>query len=49
MTESELSRGRYVLLGIVSFGPRLCGLSNFPGVYTQVSSYIEWILQNIEK
>jgi secreted trypsin-like serine protease len=47
MTDADLSGGRYVLLGIVSFGPRSCGLANFPGVYTQVSSYIEWILQNI--
>lgn len=39
---------RYVLYGLVSFGPRRCGLSNFPSVYTRVSSYIEWIVKNME-
>lgn len=38
---------RYTLLGLVSFGPRTCGVSNFPGVYTRLSAYILWILDNI--
>lgn len=38
---------RYTLLGLVSFGPRSCGVSNFPGVYTRVSAYIPWILSNL--
>lgn len=36
---------RYTLVGLVSFGPRMCGVSSFPGVYTRVSSYIDWILK----
>ncbi|CRK90450.1 CLUMA_CG004144, isoform A [Clunio marinus] len=48
MNEAELNNDKFVILGLVSFGPRLCGLSNFPGVYTRVSSYVEWILRNIE-
>lgn len=47
MTDSNSSE-RYVLYGLVSFGPRRCGLSNFPSVYTRVSSYMEWIIKNIE-
>uniref|UniRef100_A0A1I8MKT9 CLIP domain-containing serine protease n=1 Tax=Musca domestica TaxID=7370 RepID=A0A1I8MKT9_MUSDO len=40
--------GRYTLLGIVAFGPKTnCGQSNLPGVYMRVSSYVEWIQQNI--
>lgn len=31
MNEAELGNDRFVLLGLVSFGPRMCGLSNFPG------------------
>merc|ERR1712228_564591 len=35
------------LKGIVSFGKRKCG-TGFPGVYTDVSYYIEWIKQNLK-
>jgi secreted trypsin-like serine protease len=37
----------YVLLGAVSFGPSKCGTVGVPGVYTKVSSYLEWISENI--
>lgn len=37
---------RFIQHGIVSYGPRLCG-SDFPGVYTDVSKYMKWILDNI--
>lgn len=39
---------RFTLIGLVSFGPRTCGVSNFPGVYTRISSYASWIMDNIE-
>lgn len=48
MSEGDLGNDRYILYGLVSFGPRTCGLSNFPGVYTRVSSYMEFILRNID-
>uniref|UniRef100_A0A182TN45 Peptidase S1 domain-containing protein n=1 Tax=Anopheles melas TaxID=34690 RepID=A0A182TN45_9DIPT len=47
MNEAISTRDRFVLLGLVSFGPRTCGVSNFPGVYTRISAYIDWILANV--
>jgi len=39
--------GRYTLIGIVAFGPTLCGVTTVPGVYTLVSSFSDWILRSI--
>ena len=37
------------LVGIVSFGPSICGTKNVPGVYSKVSHYIDWIKETVEK
>lgn len=41
------ANGRHTLLGIVAFGPTLCGVSTIPGVYTAVNSYTNWIYDSI--
>ena len=38
---------RSFLIGVVSFGPRLCGTKGVPGVYTRVNSYLGWILDTV--
>merc|ERR1711976_973318 len=41
-----VKNGKYYQHGIVSYGPEKCGVS-FPGVYTQISNYIDWIEETI--
>ncbi|CAK1583442.1 unnamed protein product [Parnassius mnemosyne] len=38
---------KFIQHGIVSYGPSQCG-SHFPGVYTNVSSFMKWILDTIK-
>lgn len=40
------SRTRYYLVGIVSFGVG-CADQAYPGVYTRVSAFMEWIVNNM--
>lgn len=37
---------QFYIEGIVSFGAR-CGLGGWPGVYTRVNRYLDWIQSNI--
>lgn len=39
---------RYVLHGLLSFGPNKCHL-NFPDVYTNIGTYLAWILDHIQE
>jgi len=38
---------RYYLLGVVSFGVKRCGATTMPGVYTRISDYMNWLMDNM--
>ncbi|KAF7399194.1 hypothetical protein HZH68_007786 [Vespula germanica] len=38
---------KYYVIGVVSFGVQDCGATTTPGVYTKISHYVTWILDNI--
>lgn len=40
---------QYYLVGVVSYGPKVCGVSNVPGVYTKVPSFVDWIVETMAK
>ncbi|XP_017081642.1 melanization protease 1 [Drosophila eugracilis] len=37
----------YYIAGVVSYGPTPCGLKGWPGVYTRVAAYLDWIENNV--
>ncbi|KYM93571.1 Serine protease easter [Cyphomyrmex costatus] len=41
--------GKWTAVGVVSFGPSPCGMQGWPGVYTKVSDFVPWILNNMRK
>ena len=47
LLSNELSP-RYSIIGITSFGGNECASSEFPGVYTSVPNYLDWIAQQLK-
>ncbi|ETN62547.1 proclotting enzyme [Anopheles darlingi] len=43
-----LVEARWTQVGVVSFGNK-CGEPGYPGVYTRISEYMEWIRENTKK
>ena len=37
-----------VVIGVSSFGPKICGSKGLPSIYTYVTKYIDWIKPKME-
>lgn len=44
----EPSSSRHVVVGVLSFTPSPWGSPGWPGIYTRVDAYIDWILSKLE-
>lgn len=47
VTQRIKNKDVYFVIGIVSYGPRPCGLEGWPGVYAKVGNYSDWIVNSL--
>ncbi|KAK9306053.1 hypothetical protein QLX08_003116 [Tetragonisca angustula] len=47
MKRNRDSSGKWIVVGVVSFGPLPCGMLGMPGVYTRVIDFVPWILDKM--
>ncbi|XP_045502391.1 CLIP domain-containing serine protease 2-like isoform X1 [Colias croceus] len=45
--DNKNNKGNWFAVGIVSYGPSPCGTIGWPGVYTRVTHFTDWIINNM--
>ena len=48
LEQERMGRKNHTIVGLVSWGKSKCGTKNVPGVYADVSFFLEWILNKID-
>lgn len=48
MLKTTSKGGRYVLVGVVSFGPQGCVSATLPNVYARVTDVLPWIFSIVK-
>lgn len=48
MRKSDVYPVHWLLIGVTSFGPATCANTDYPGIYTNVLHYIDWINAKIK-
>lgn len=46
--DSSNGRPYWYLAGIVSFGPSPCALEGWPGVYTRMNQFVDWVESKLQ-
>lgn len=44
----ENKKSNWILYGVISYGSAQCGREGQPAVYTRITHYLDWVIQNLK-